>query len=383
MIKNTNELINDGNRCAIPWLHSQLNLQNNSVSPCCKYKNISSPVESFIKIWRGSEFEQLRQDILDNVPHEKCSACNVPDNVFSYRDLKNKTFIKSKLSTEIDSRSLPKFFNISLKNTCNLSCRMCSPQSSSKLVELSKKSNYLNNFYRYAEVNNKFDINSLKGIFKETEILTITGGEPLIDSDCFDLINLIKEETTSLKHIIFSTNFTKPNKNIINALRDLDCKVQLNISIDGPPTINDYIRHGCNFNDIVENIQANKNFSYGINATISLLNVGYIPELLDNLNEIMNTTGIKFTHIMSSPVYGQLHVNNLPMSVKQVYLDKLKNLKNNSTIDGSQTLINTGLDLLGSQSNFSDWQNSKEFLEEFDAVTNTSYKLLYPEFCID
>jgi transcriptional regulator GlxA family with amidase domain len=71
------------------------------------------------------------------------------------------------------------------------------------------------------------------------------------------------------------------------------------------------------------------------------------------------------------------------MAVKQKYLDKLKNLKNNSTIEGSQRLINTGLDLLDSQSNSVDWENSKEFLKEFDAVTKTSYKLLYPEFCID
>jgi MoaA/NifB/PqqE/SkfB family radical SAM enzyme len=383
MIKNTDELIKNGNRCAIPWLHSQLNLQNNSVSPCCKYKDLIRPVESFIKIWKGSEFKKLRQDILDNVHHEKCSSCNVPDDVFSYRDLKNKIFIKSNISTELDSGSLPKLFNISLKNTCNLSCRMCSPNSSSKLAELSKKSSYLNNFYRFDEVNNKFNINSLRGIFKETESITITGGEPLIDSDCFDLINLIKEETTSLKLIVFSTNFTKPNKNIINALKDLNCKIQLNISIDGSPSINDYIRHGCNFNDIVENIQANKNFSYGVNSTVSLLNVGYIPELLDTLNDVMIATGISFTHIMSSPVYGQLQVRNLPMAVKQKYLDKLKNLKNNSTIEGSQRLINTGLDLLDSQSNSVDWENSKEFLKEFDAVTKTSYKLLYPEFCID
>jgi MoaA/NifB/PqqE/SkfB family radical SAM enzyme len=378
MLKNTNDLIRNGNRCAIPWLHAQLHLQNNTVVPCCKYTNLSQPVESFIKIWTGDDFNNLRKDITENKKHSNCSACNVSDDVFSYRAMKNSTFIKDNISVDLYSNSLPKVFNISLKNVCNLSCRMCSPQSSSRLHEISKKSKYLTEFYSYSGADNNFDIKSLKGIFKETEHITISGGEPLIDLECYDLINIIKEESQSLKSVTFSSNFTKPNKKIIEALNSLECEVLINISIDGPPSINDYIRHGCVFDNIVENIHSNKNFIYGVNSTISLLNVGYIPELLDTLNQIMIDTGIKFTHIMPSPVYNsQLIVGNLPEEVRINYINKLKNYKNECFINRSQLLIDTSLTLL--KDSYPMWDYSKKFLEEFDLATGTSYKLVYPE----
>lgn len=378
-MKTTNDIIENGNRCAVPWLHTQLNLQNNTVAPCCKYKKLESPVESFIEIWTDGEFKSLRKDIVDGKINQNCEACNVPDTSFSYRSFKNKTFTKYNISTNLDTNSFPKIFNISLKNTCNLACRMCSPYSSSKLGELSKKSVFLKNLYNFTEVNNKFNINDLKGSFKDVISVTISGGEPLIDSDCLDLLNLIKNESSNLRSISFSTNYTKPNKKIINTLNDLNCKVELNISIDGPRHINDYIRHGCNLNHIIENIDTNKNFLYGVNSTISLLNVGYIPELLLTLDEIARTTGVKFTHIMSSPVLEHLlHVGNLPKHVKNMYIEKLRNFKNPLDVEGSVEIINTALHLLQEEKH--NWHLTKEFLEEFDAVTKTSYKTLYPEF---
>jgi organic radical activating enzyme len=380
-MKTTDDLIENGNRCAVPWLHAQLNLQNNTIAPCCKYKKLEGPVESFIKIWTDDEFKSLRKNIISNTINHNCEACNVPDTTFSYRSFKNKDFTKYGISVDLNSNSFPKVFNISLKNTCNLACRMCSPYSSSKLGELSKKSIFLKNLYNFTEVNNRFDIDKLKGSFKEVVSITISGGEPLIDSDCLDLINLIKQESTQLRLITFSTNYTKPNKNIIAILNELNCKIQLNLSIDGNKIVNDYIRHGCDLNNIIDNISNNKNFSYGVNSTISLLNVGYIPELITTLEEIMSITGIAFTHIMSSPVLDNiLQVSNLPKSVKNIYKEKLKNFKNPSKIEGSQVLIQTALELL--EYDTPNWDSAKEFLEQFDIIANTSYKTIYPEFDI-
>jgi MoaA/NifB/PqqE/SkfB family radical SAM enzyme len=382
MLTNTNELIVQGNRCAVPWLHSQINLQNDTVTPCCKYKQSLGPVESFIKIWKSEELQKIKYDIKNGIGHENCSACDVPNDVFSYRVFKNDEFFRNGLRVNLDSNDLPQILNFSLKNICNLACRMCSPLASSRLEELSKKSIFLSDFYTNNKPNNKFDIESLKGIFLNVRFITISGGEPLIDNDCYELIQLIKTESSHLKSITFSTNFTKPNKNIIDSLKNLDCIVKLNISLDGPSRIHEYIRYGCNWSNIIENIQSNKDFSFGVNATVSVLNVGYIPELLDDIQEIMKSTGIKFTHVMASPVLEQhLHVGNLPNDVKRIYREKLIKYKNNLDLPGSNTLIKTGLDLLKDELPF--WNLTKRFLEEFDAVTNTSYKLVYPELDID
>lgn len=379
MLSNTDDLIKQGNRCTLPWLHSQINLQRNKVTPCCKYKASLGPVESFIKIWKGEELQKLKDDIRNDIVHENCSACHVPDNVFSYRAFKNDEFSRSRLNVDLDSEDLPHVLNFSLKNICNLACRMCSPLASSRLEEISKKSIFLSDLYGGIKRNNNYDVKSLKGMFFNVEYITISGGEPLIDSDCFELIDLIKNESSHLKSITFSTNFTKPNKNIIDSLKNLGCKVKLNISIDGPTKIHEYIRYGCDWNNIIENIRSNKNFSYGVNSTVSVLNVGYIPELLLELENIEQQTGIKFTHLMSSPVLERhLHVGNLPKSIKEFYTEKLSRYGIPTQLPGSAEILETGLSLL--EQKLPDWNLTKRFLNEFDSITKTSYQTIYPEF---
>ena len=380
---NLSKLVEQGG-CSLPWLHTEINLQSNQVTPCCKYKEHAGPANEFKSSWYGNRFSKLRSDIVNDVKHHECHACDVSKDSFSYKKWKNDVYSKRGLleSVNTDNVPLPKIFHFTLSNTCNLACRMCHPASSSKLFELSKKSVYLTNFYQYTP-QKKINIESFAGNFSNAVHLTISGGEPLVDEDCYKLIEMVKAESSNLKGIAFSTNMTKLNLKLIDLLVSLNVKIHFNTSVDGPPHIQEYVRVNSNWNEILKNISYLKslsdNFIFGINSTISALNVGYIPELLETLDQAEKELGIKFTHIMSTPVLeSHLHPGSLPEQVKNFYKDKLIKSTITSNIMDSHLLVPTGLELLDKQQ--PEVELFQTFVTEFDRVVGTDYRKVYPEF---
>jgi sulfatase maturation enzyme AslB (radical SAM superfamily) len=377
---NTDDIIKQG-LCSIPWIHTEINLQANQVRPCCKYTGSFGQPADFSNIWHGQEYTKLRNRIAGGSLPQECSACAVADDVFSYKSYKNKIY-KIQYNTPTEPVALPQVLNIILKNTCNLACRMCHPASSSKLHETAKRSAYLMDFYSYRDIDKRFDIENLRASFSNVKHITITGGEPLIDEDCYDLITMIKESAPGLRSIVFSTNMTRFNPRLLSALETLpkSIRIAFNISIDGPAAIHNYIRHGFNWDKLVDSIQQIKHIpnSIGINSTISAMNVGYLSEMIGDLRQLETDTGVKFTHIMSTPVLeSHLHANCVPPVARAGYLEKLK-AHTDFGINGSQALINTACDFL-TQAQGNTGQMLK-FLSEFDKVAGTDYTAVYLEW---
>jgi sulfatase maturation enzyme AslB (radical SAM superfamily) len=257
---------------------------------------------------------------------------------------------------------------------------MCHPYSSSRLHDLSKKSIFLNDFYR-AKIDNKFHIKSLSGIFGNLQSLTITGGEPLIDEDCIELLAMVKNESVRFRSLTLSSNLSVIHPKIFQALQNSTAAININVSIDGPSAIHEYIRYGCTWSTIATNIKKLKGIcrGMGVNTTISAMNVGYLHELIEAVMMLETETGVKFTHLMPTPVLEpHLHVANLPDNLKKLYREKLLALNKNYELPGANTLIQTGISLLD-ETVESDITVTG-FLQEFDLVTGTDYRTVYPEF---
>lgn len=391
-MKKLKDLVKENDICSLPWLHTEISLQNNSVRPCCKFRKdmlgSDRPIE-FKIIWANDAFKKLRSDILKNKRIPECESCNVGKDEFSYKKFKHNSYINSDiLDINVDDYGLPKVFHFSLKNTCNLACRMCSPGSSSKLGEVVKKSKELKQFYLGTHNNAPIDIQNFKGSFVNTEHITISGGEPLVDTDCITLIEMVKEESVNLKSINFSTNLTKLNKKLLESLNEVDkaTRITFSISLDGPEHIHEYIRYGCTWNDIIDNIKYIKlnypRITFSINSTVSALNVGYVGEALETFHNIEKELGIKFINLMVSPVLfpSYLHSSVIPKHVKILYLEKLQKIEfSKYTIPNSNMLINTAIELLSKPTQDLPDQFFK-FISAFDNVAGTKLTDTYPEF---
>ena len=382
------EIVEKRNACSIPWIHTEVNLQTNEIKPCCKYRGVSGNLnEGLETVWNNPGYHQLRDDIANNRTHSACSACAVPDDVFSYKSYKNAIYMPRLHRINIAQPALPEIIHITLKNTCNLACRMCSPYSSSRLNEVTKRNSFLNKFYNFTKVNNRFDLNQLKGSFANARHLTITGGEPLMDNDCEQLIEMVQLESSRLESIVFSTNMTYMNDRLLDRLNAMRIKVRLNISIDGPKHIHEYIRVGCNWDELAENLcrlRARYTFEFGINSTISALNIGYITDLIAGVEQLGVQTGVKFTHIMATPVLeSHLHPSIFAQpelaTICAEYKDRL-NSYSASSIQGADTLVKTAGEFLNSPDG--DIELFKNFISQFDSVAETDVRLVYPELTV-
>lgn len=384
-MKHLKHLVITQDMCSLPWLHAEINLQNNLIRPCCKFEgSLGTVQEEFAVTWYNKKFTDLRSNMQAGKIIDECSACHVPKNVFSYKKWKNNTY-RNMMSIDVDTPIMPKVFHFGLKNICNLACRMCDPRASSKLHQLTSKSEILKKYFPFQVTDNNFNIENLRGSFANAEHVTFAGGEPLIDEDCLSLIKIIKQESNKIRSVNFSTNMTRLNHELLKELSEMKGKIMLSVSIDGPPNIQEYIRHKCNWNDILNNLQyIRKNYPniiLAINTTVSILNIGHITESLDMFHKLENTLSIKIHHLMISPVIDKtfLHPSILPSYTKELYLDKLLKYNNACTIPESKDLIPTAIKMLNETPN-STMQEFDEYISEFDRLAGTDYKLIYPEF---
>jgi len=139
---NIKQLVQERGVYSLPWVHTDISLTNNKVTTCCKYDgNIGTTNEPFPVVWKR-DFKQLRDNLENGVKVSECHACGVPESAFSYKKWKNRQFLNRSefLDFEAEEGQLPKVFTFTLKNICNLACRMCGPVNSSLLDSMTRKS---------------------------------------------------------------------------------------------------------------------------------------------------------------------------------------------------------------------------------------------------
>ena len=149
-------------------------------------------------------------------------------------------------NTLTNSFDSAQYIEISLDNTCNLECKMCSSRYSTKLRRRDKILNYT------VEPNEVYDIDMLDTInLDNIKLVKILGGEPLLSKNHLPLLN--KFPNISGVTLLYNTNATIiPNQETIDKMRQAK-KLNFIISCDGIYKYNDYQRWGSKFENIIEN----------------------------------------------------------------------------------------------------------------------------------
>jgi len=163
------------------------------------------------------------------------------------------------LQTMLFKRKFPLVLMWGLTYRCNLSCLYCGCREE-KVEELDTEN-----------VCSIIDKASKLG----TKFITFGGGEPLLREDLGEIIDYCKG-----KHIrvLINSNGTLIKKDFYK-IKNVD---EIQISLDGPPHINDAIRGKSVHDKVIEalGICKDNNINVMLNATISKQNISYIPYLL-------------------------------------------------------------------------------------------------------
>ena len=246
--------------CAIPWVHLRLDPLDSGepgVSPCCKFYyeewetiNPDNGVGNSInRALNTDPFQQIRRDMLSGKRVRGCVNCYNDEALHgkSMRTDANNTY-KLNIETLTERFDTTKFIEISLDNTCNLECKMCSSYHSTKLrrrdaeLGLTVHSNWTVD----PELLNELDLSSV-------ELIKFVGGEPLLSRNHLPFLQKFPDPTR-LK-LLYNTNATIVPQ---GATRDIMASAkELNfiISCDGIYKYNDYQRWGSDFETIISNAE--------------------------------------------------------------------------------------------------------------------------------
>ena len=346
------------NKCILPWIAVDRNPKTQkgkiTFSPCCFF-DTSKKYRSVAEYWNSDEIKELRQYFIEDKRHPGCNQCwNAEDKgIKSLRQSVNESRLEEFI-TRTDTTTcedMPAQVKYTVGNQCNLACRMCVPNSSSKVkkvwdtLQIEDKL-AIDDFDWYSYVIENFD--SIK-------YLDITGGEPFYHKNTKQMLNfLISKNTAKNITLYIQTNLTIINDEIIKLLNQFK-KVVLRISIDGIGKRQEYIRPGLNWKLFEKNIKLLKKekFDMMISPSLSVLNICTFEDLENWCKE--NKIGISQPSIVEFPV--EMAPHNLPTALHSLVPKKFKKFLDNP--------INA---------------DSLNFIRKLDNFWNTDIKEIMPEW---
>ncbi len=318
------------NWCALPFFHLSTDPTGN-IRPCCRAEPIAKiQTSSFKNTWNGESIRALRKDFLAGEKSEVCRSCwNYEDQgIVSFRQRINLNFSKAfseglleKVDVESGKIDAPiQYLELKLTNKCNLACRMCNPENSSRWAQIKKREP--DQLLVRNHFNSPLVVKEIEEILNHPmfKIVCFVGGEPFLDETHFSYLSLIKDK--SKVTYVTNTNLTKLSfggRDILDTLDDFQ-DVRLIVSIDGDAERQKYIRKGISIENFEKNLlllrsrcSADK-WNLFSSAVISLLNIYYIPELI-MYSLRFDLIPVPFT-IIDDPIH--LRLNLLPKEQKDL-----------------------------------------------------------------
>lgn len=314
--------------CILPWIAIDRNrtVTNDapevSLTPCCLYepKGIHTDIGEY---WNSDEIIDLRQQMLDGGKPTGCRLCweNEDRGVQSLRQSVNTERLeeyKQRLtSTKLDHK--PSQVKYTAGIACNLACRMCLPNFSSKVQKV----------WEILNKENKMQLDNLLNTSdyiwtnrKHVDFIDITGGEPFFNKNVKKLLqDLIESKDSQHITIHLVTNATRIDLDTIALLKKYK-DVVLSISMDGIEDVHEYIRPGCDWDKVTHSIRLlqKHDISLQVVSTISVLNIIHLVKL----EEWCAKNNITFANPTMVDNPAELSPHNLPAELHQLVPTKYK-----------------------------------------------------------
>lgn len=244
-------------KCAAFWHHTNIR-NDNKIFPCCRFK---TPIQEFdgnvVNILNSQEYEKLRTSI-DPIPG--CAKCD-------YEESMGVKSLRQKFNEEYDTETISlEFLEVGLDNICNLTCDGCWGEFSSSWA---KKNN------EEIIVRSSKEITELPSTINKIVFL---GGEPLMTTRHIKLLKIANRRELM---VTYNTNGTFMLDNETIDLLKQCRSVHFIVSVDGYGELNDKVRSGSNWEDVLKFINQiiHLRFSITIHTVIHKNNWQGIPDL--------------------------------------------------------------------------------------------------------
>jgi len=281
--------------CILPWMHLYIGPDSN-IMPCCmsdkEFPLGSINVDSIRKIINNDNAKTIRKNMLSGIRSKECSQCYLAEsvNIQSYRQTSNKEWhhLKSLVDSTLPDGTIefsPKYLDIRLNNICNLKCRYCSGHYSSAIAQ--EEVELFGTGYQTLTTAQKRQAleNICNQYISSVEKIYFAGGEPLIMSEHYQILDKLIECGNTNVEIIYNTNFTNlsfKHKSVLDLWTKFS-NITVGASIDAFREKLEYARHGTKWNIIENNLNLVRekcpNVKFTVTSTAGLLTVESLIDL--------------------------------------------------------------------------------------------------------
>lgn len=299
--------------CALPYVQ-RLFHPNQNVGVCCN-NHVGFPM-NLKEFNESSELQQLKDDLENDIWPEHCWMCKEQED----RGIES---MRQQTLESYPDLSKIQMYDVKFSNKCNLACRMCSPEYSSKMATEQK----LDLKYR------RMGPETLKYItdgMADLVNLVFAGGDPSIISEVEHMCQLCIDNGYAKNiDLAFVSNGLKRNEKLIELSQHFKT-VHWTVSIDGIGAIQDYARYGSIWEEVDKNTRhlAEMKQSVSVNTVMTAYNIPYLHHICEYMIDLNKTSGRPVQHWgttvvvpreMSPFVYHGKHKELLDQYIKNVY----------------------------------------------------------------
>ena len=336
------------NFCVLPWVHLSADTDG-TFSPCCLYqgaikrddgkKHITEGV-TVSDVWNGKYMQDLRTKFInDERPHE-CRYCwDLEDGGMKSKRINDlERFHAPEQAYEAVTSEKPIYFDLKLGSICNLKCRICTFENSIKwakdakalkLADDSLVDYYLANS-RWAEDYPEFWEDLLQYTDDVVQI-DFAGGDPLLIKEHYRFLELLTQRTdVSNISIHYNTNGTiLPSDHVLNNIWPQFKRVEIMLSIDAVGKKFEYQRHGAKWTTVDTNVAKFDVFDNTVLQVCHTVNILNVLDICDFVVWAEDKNLEIYFNMLYHPAY--YNIKNLPLSAKQVVIDRVKHMLNTHT----------------------------------------------------
>jgi organic radical activating enzyme len=311
--------------CLAKWTQVTMHLHNGLTHSChhpAPHKIPLKELESNPTVLHNTKIKKaFRKQMLEGKRPEECDYCwktednsrNFSDRIFKSSEPWSAPYFEEIVNSNWRTDYNPKYVEVSFSNACNFKCSYCSPIFSSKwMEEINKYGGYdtsMNfNDIEWIKKQDQMPYNHLEfnpyveafwkwwpELYNDLQTFRITGGEPLLSKDTFDILDYIINTKTPNKKLSFciNTNLGVPQNifdNFVDKIekildKELVSEFIIFTSCDAFGKQAEYIRHGLDFNMFTERIDflldKFKSLTIDIMSTYNALSVPSYKKLID------------------------------------------------------------------------------------------------------
>jgi radical SAM protein with 4Fe4S-binding SPASM domain len=364
--------------CAVPWNHFEI-WTNGDVRTCSKghaFGNINE--QSLDQVLQAPDIQTIKQDLLQDTLNQNCTDCHRLTTGTEHFDLRNhyNPMFKN-FDINYDDTTAFELNGVDLHwdNTCNFKCVYCNPSQSSLIAQEQGVSIDRSDSANIDDIIARIEKNqfSIKEIY-------FSGGEPLLVKHN---VKLLKKLTNTQLPIRINSNISQAiDSNLVFSELKRFQNVLWTVSADCMGEKFNYVRHGGNWDQFLNNLKTIKTLGHGIRLNLVWF-VGSVSSLSNTIRYFVQEHGITDITINQLYKHQYLRARHAPVAIKQLAYTQIHQLLTSGLIEEkSNTWYNIARCTQELETTGSDPSGYVEYFNHLDQLRGTNWRQAFPELAV-